>query len=81
MTAAKGILRLTSIIALPDGGKFRNNLIFSDLRVVEGDVFSLWEKHLLLRLVTVPLFLPHLLVYCRSSGIGAASGGSCLSVL
>jgi len=35
MTAAKGILRLTNIIALPDGGKFRNNLIFSDLRVVK----------------------------------------------
>lgn len=35
MTAAKGILRLTSIIALPDGGKFRNNLLFSDRRVVK----------------------------------------------
>lgn len=32
MTAAKGILRLTSIIVLLGGGKFRNNLLFTDLK-------------------------------------------------
>lgn len=81
MTAAKGILRLTSIIVLPDGGKFRNNLLFTDLRGGGGGVFSPWKRHLLLPSVSVPLILPHSPDYCHSNGTGRACGGSCLSGL
>lgn len=35
MTAAEGILRLTSLIAPSHRGKFQNNLVFSDLRVAK----------------------------------------------
>lgn len=35
MIAAKDILRLTIMIAFSERGKFRNNLIFFDLRVVK----------------------------------------------
>lgn len=58
MTAAKDILKLTSIIALPDGGKFRNNLIFSDPRVVKVMCSVSGKKHLLLCSVTLLYSFP-----------------------
>lgn len=70
MIAAKDILRLTSMIVFSERGKFRNNLIFFDLRVVKVMCsVSKKKEYLLLCTLTVPLFLPHLPVYWYWQGI------------
>lgn len=77
MIAAKDILRLTSMIAFSERGKFRNNLIFFDLRVVKV-MCSVSKKGIF---TSVPWLYLCSFPTCQFIGTGMASGGSCFSVL